>query len=186
MIIFNISGWPTNGLFPPHHDMTIMETWGSKTYQNRILEVHPPLLDFVWSCTIVVSRVNMVKPPRNHQALSPASPGLENFLMSDEPSWCSCWAVVIQRALGYENANMETIYGWFIYIDLPSYLLQATGGYALIESLRNDASTHTHTHTNVGPWWSSQVSHGCWGTQRWHEDSWLVVNIYIIYNIYII
>ena len=182
MIIFNISGWPTNGLFPPQHDMTIMETWGSKTYQNRILEVHPPLLDFVWSCTIVVSRVNMVKPPRNHQALSPASPGLENFLMSDEPSWCSCWAVVIQRALGYENANMETIYGWFTLICRVTYY-KLPGGMRWLKAWEM-TQAHTHTHTNVGPWWSSQVSHGCWGTQRWHEDSWLVVNIYIyIYNI---
>ena len=146
MIIFNISGWPNNGLFPPQHDMTIMETWGSKTYQNRILEVHPPLLDFVWSCTIVVSRVNMVKPPRNHQALSPASPGLENFLMSDEPSWCSCWAVVIQRALGYENANMETIYGWFTLICRVTYY-KLPGGMRWLKAWEmTQAHTHTHAH----------------------------------------
>ena len=41
-----------------------------------------------------------------------------------------------------------------IYIDLPSYLLQATGGYALIESLRNDANTHTRT-----PMWDRDGPH---------------------------
>ena len=180
MIIFNISGWPTNGLFPPQHDMTIMETWGSKTYQNRILEVHPPLLDFVWSCTIVVSRVNMVKPPRNHQALSPASPGLENFLMSDEPSWCSCWAVVIQRALGYENANMETIYGWFTLICRVTYY-KLPGG---MRWLKTWEMTQAHTHTRT-PMWDRDGPHRSPTAAGELSDGMRILGLWWIY-IYII